>query len=57
LNTSGYPCTHPSVEDNPLCKKSVHELKALLDAKKISYVGLTDKDSLVQLCIDNGIKE
>lgn len=46
---TGYPTSHASVHDNPLAHKSVHELRELLDARKIDYKGLVDKVTFLNI--------
>lgn len=55
-----YPSTsHPSVHDNPLAQKSVHELRQLLDEKKVDYKGLVEKVPTLSnrnSCVDNSVR-
>lgn len=52
---SDYPHTHASVEDQPLYKAKVHDLREALKAKGVSFKDCYDKDDLVQRCLENGI--
>lgn len=51
----GYPASHASVHDNPLGNHSVHDLKEILKSKGIPFADCTDKDDLIQRCIEHGI--
>ncbi len=42
-DTSPYPTSHASVHEHPLARKSVPELRRLLDEKKVDYRGIVDK--------------